>query len=131
MSAAEKLRIATAKECGGMRGHDLIICTEDGSSVGVMSPGYPGEAHAVSAARAARLVACWNACVGISTESLARIKFDPPSFNKAAIETHKEMLDALVLAERYMAGHTHVTDSWPYNGLLQIRAVIAKTKAQT
>ena len=51
----------------------LIICNEAGSSLGIMSPGDPFIGIDESQANARRLVACWNACDGVSTESLESV----------------------------------------------------------
>lgn len=46
-----------------------VVCEPSGGSVGEFSPGYP-ESGLEGADLARRAVACWNACIGIPTETL-------------------------------------------------------------
>lgn len=46
-----------------------VVCEPSGGSLGEFSPGYP-ESGLVGTDLARRAVACWNACIGIPTETL-------------------------------------------------------------
>lgn len=64
-----------------------------------------------------RIAASWNACIGISTESLERIHIDPPSFNKAAEVEPRFLVQILmdVTKRREVLGLTQLVEAHPHN----------------
>ena len=102
----------------------LQICDTDGEKRGCapvarVTGGKNGETRAEARANARRLVACWNACLGLTTENLERYG----TLDRASVASHvrrdelqrdrDELLSALkelIAADQWLSGSTLTDD---------------------
>lgn len=115
----------------------LIQHPESGGQIGLYASGHGYVAfvplgsfeHFIYAQRAnaRRVLACWNACDGISTETLQDFKLDDIEAHALErVQTLEDERDELVKALRDMTWFHAGTDDAGLPGLANARAILAK-----